>query len=259
MDWIQSLPAGGAGFVVVGGFVALTLIVGVLVGKLAPHQMRLEHNDLAGFILAVIGVIYAVLLAFVAISVWERFESAESSTYEEAASIATVYRDAGDFTRGHELRKMVAEEVQLVMNDEWPAMAQGQRSRKVGQLLERIDAMVRSLPVKTIAQQDVHSQMLSALDYSLMDRERRVSFGATGINGVMWVVLVLGAVTTVSFTFLFGFKHRAMRYIMIGSLGFVIGLVLYLAVALDYPYKGGISVQPEAFKLVAELFQQIGP
>ena len=57
----------------------------------------MEHNDLGGFILAVIGVIYAVLLAFVAIGVWERFQLAEARTYEEAGALTTVYRDAGSF------------------------------------------------------------------------------------------------------------------------------------------------------------------
>ena len=259
IEWLQSLPAAGAGIVIVGGFVALTLIVGWVIGRIAPSDVRIEHNDLAGFILAVIGVIYAVLLAFVAIGAWERFEAAEASSYEEAASIATVYRDAGEFPQRERLRRKIAEYVELVVDAEWPAMLSGGRSAKVGHLLEQIDAMVRELPVKTTAQQDVHVQMLQAMDVTLMDRERRLSIGATGINPVMWVVLVLGAVSTVGFTYLFGFKQALMQQLMIGSLGFVISLVLFLAVVLDYPYRGGVTVAPEAFKLVSELFRAIGP
>ena len=72
--WLETLPTFWAGVVVIGGFVASTLVMGYLVALLTPLLIRAAHNDRAGFILAVIGVIYAVLLAFVAISVWERFQ-----------------------------------------------------------------------------------------------------------------------------------------------------------------------------------------
>jgi len=52
-------------------------VAGYLVARFTPGDIRLAHNDRAGFILAVIGVVYAVLLAFVAIGTWERFNQAE--------------------------------------------------------------------------------------------------------------------------------------------------------------------------------------
>src|SRR3712207_8149226 len=45
----------------------------VLVQRLVPATIREEHNDVAGFIYAALGVIYAVLLALVVIAVWEEF------------------------------------------------------------------------------------------------------------------------------------------------------------------------------------------
>ena len=82
---------------VVGGFVISTLLLGYFVHKFTSKEVRAAHTDRAGFILAVIGVIYAVLLAFVAIGVWERFQEAEVRTYDEAGALATVYRDAVSF------------------------------------------------------------------------------------------------------------------------------------------------------------------
>src|ERR1700735_5146519 len=103
--WIESLPTAGAGGVIGGGFVLLTIIVGYLVDRFAPREVRIAHNDLAGFILAVIGVIYAVLLAFVTIGVWERYEQAESRSFDEATNLAVAYRDADAFPQSRELRQ----------------------------------------------------------------------------------------------------------------------------------------------------------
>ena len=67
--WIESLPTLLAGTLVVGGFVVSTLVLGYIVSKVTSQEIRAAHTDRAGFILAVIGVVYAVLLAFVAIGV----------------------------------------------------------------------------------------------------------------------------------------------------------------------------------------------
>ncbi len=259
MEWIQNLPVYLSGLLIIGGFVAVTVLIGTIVSKLFPQQIRQEHNDLAGFILAVIGVVYAVLLAFVAVTVWERFEAAETRSFEEASSLALVYRDADDFPQMQEIRSALRSYVKVVATDEWPAMARGQQSPQANALIEQIDRIVRQLPVTSMRQEDVHQQMLAAMDRALRDREVRLTMSSTGISSVMWLVLVLGAVVTVAFTYLFGYKHGPMRSVMAGSLGLLIGLVLFLTVSLDYPFKGGITIGPEAFEDLHATFQSIGP
>jgi hypothetical protein len=61
------------GVLVVCGACIAAVIGLAVVQRLVPVTTRKEHNDVAGFIYAVIGVIYAVLLALVVIAVWGRF------------------------------------------------------------------------------------------------------------------------------------------------------------------------------------------
>jgi hypothetical protein len=259
IEWIESLPTAGAGILIVGGFVVVTLGVGYIVQKVAPREIRIEHNDLAGFILAVIGVIYAVLLAFVTIGVWERFQQAESRTHDEAGMLAVLYRDADSFPQRKELRQALRAYTEAVVTDEWPRMRRGEQSPTADAILEKIDRIVRDLPVTSQSHQDVHDQMLAALNVVLTDRDARLSEDATGINSILWVVLVCGAVLTVGFTYLFGFRRNIMQQLMTGALGLLIGMVLFLAVALNYPYRGSISVEPDAFQTALQTFHQIGP
>ena len=42
----------------------------ILVQRLVPNEVRRQHNDVAGFIYAVLGVVYAVLLGLVVVAVW---------------------------------------------------------------------------------------------------------------------------------------------------------------------------------------------
>jgi hypothetical protein len=99
--------------------------------------------------------------------------------------------------------------------------------------------------------------MLAAMDLALNDRDARLTEGATGINSIMWAVLMLGAFVTVAFTYLFGFDKTIMQQLMIGGLSFMIGLVLFLIVALDFPFRGSIAVGPQAFRALLETFNAI--
>jgi hypothetical protein len=257
ISWLESLPTVAAGIVVVGGFVVVALAIGYLVARFTSHDVRTAHNDRAGFILAVIGVIYAVLLAFVAIGVWERFQQAESRTYEEAGAIATVYRDAGSFPNAAPLRAMLRGYVQSIINREWPLMERGQKSAVSSTLLEAADHYVRALPVASLRLAGIQSQMLAAMDIALMDREARLTIDSGGINALLWFVLMVGAFVTVAFTYLFGFDRTLMQLLMVGGLSFVVGLVLFLVVAMDYPFRGSIYVTPEAFRALLESLNAI--
>jgi Protein of unknown function (DUF4239) len=258
--WLESLPTFWAGIVVVAGFLTSTLVVGYLVASFTSQEVRSAHNDRAGFILAVIGVIYAVLLAFIAIGVWERFQQAEARTYDEAGALATVYRDAGSFPGAREeLRGTLRAYVHSVIEHEWPQMQRGARSEISDALLERVDRDVRALPANSPGLQDIQAQMLSAIDTALMDRQTRLTIDFNGINGILWAVLIVGAYLTVAFTYFFGFERTIMQQLMIGALSLMIGLVLFLVIALDFPYRGSIAVEPEAFRSLLETFKAIGP
>jgi hypothetical protein len=90
------------------------------------------HKEVAGFIYAVIGVLYAVLLGFTAIIVWERYEKAHSSVEQEANEVADLFRDAQVFPNElrNELESQLRTYVRLVLEREWPAMAEGGSSRE---------------------------------------------------------------------------------------------------------------------------------
>jgi hypothetical protein len=58
----------------------------------SEFRVRLElHNDVAGFIYAALGVIYAVLLALVVIAVWEKYQAADETVEQEANAIAEIF------------------------------------------------------------------------------------------------------------------------------------------------------------------------
>jgi len=239
------------------GFVAIAVVLAMVVHRFVPLAYFEDHYEQAGFIFAVIGVVYAVLLAFVAIGVWERFDGAESQTYSEANSIVALYRDARAVPEKAQIRAAIREYTDLVVEDEWPKMIGGSHSDKADAAIERIARVVDLLQPKTLGQQDVHTAMLASLGQTLSDRAARISMGATGLNPIVWVVLAFGAIVAVGFSFLFPFKRKRMQAIMVGSLAFSIAIVFYLTTAIDYPFHGDITVQPHAFENALHTYDSI--
>src|SRR3954447_6846409 len=73
-------------------------LAGLLLVRRSVALSTLErHNDVAGFIIAVIGVLYAVLLAFVVVISWQNFDEAHQTASSEAQLVDGLYRDASAF------------------------------------------------------------------------------------------------------------------------------------------------------------------
>lgn len=73
--------------------IAMFLAVGglILVQRSVPSGIRRQHNDVAGFIYAVLGVVYAVLLGLMVVAVWEEWNTAAATADEEASSLAEIF------------------------------------------------------------------------------------------------------------------------------------------------------------------------
>src|ERR671911_2689949 len=112
--------------VVIG--VSLVAVAGLeVVQRLVPSEKRQEHNDVAGFLYAVVGVVYAVLLALLVIAVWEQYQSAHEAVESEANAVADIAWLAHRLpeTERYQLQEHARSYAQEVVDQEWPQMEQG--------------------------------------------------------------------------------------------------------------------------------------
>jgi hypothetical protein len=115
--------------VLVIGAICLAALAGLeLVQRLVPAESRRQHNDVAGFIYAALGVIYAVLLALVVIAVWEEFDAANDTVEQEANALAEIAWLAHRLPEpeGSHIQELCRSYAEEVVHKEWPLMEQGQ-------------------------------------------------------------------------------------------------------------------------------------
>ncbi len=208
------------------------------------------NNEVAGFKFAVVGVVYAVLLGFAVIVVWEKFRDAEASVVQEAAAVATIERLAQglDPVTGAAVRKAMADYVDITIADDWPAMARGRISPLPGKALDGLYAAVLGDTTVTSRETAVVSELLTRLDSLTEARRTRLLLATGTVPPVLWAVLVSGAFVTLAFTFLFGVHSIGSQIVMNVMLAALIFMALYVAVEIDHPFSGPTSVGSEAMR-----------
>jgi hypothetical protein len=250
------------GVLVVGGVCLVALGGFELVHRLVPADLRQRHNDVAGFIYAALGVIYAVLLALVVISVWEEYQAAAETVEQEANSVAEIFLLGHELpepegTHIQELAKSYAEEV---VHKEWPLMAQSKQpplEQEAGtpagwDLIDDLRATVHGFEPHTKAEEQLYAEGLDQVGRLGDARRTRLIASEEGVPGILWSVLIFGGIATVGFTYLFGLESTWAHRFMVVTLAGVIGLVLFTIGALGHPFEGGARIGPGFFELVLE-------
>lgn len=235
--------------------IALPTLVAMCGPVLIRRRVSLErlstNNEVAGFKFATIGVLYAVLLAFAVIVVWEKFSDAEGHVAEEAGAAASIYRlSEGIEGTGAKLREELSAYLESAIAEDWPAMARGRASHAVTQVLNATYATVLTFQPADRRGAVLLAEILDQLNFLTQARRARLVVAAGIVPGVIWCVLFGGAVLTVGFSFFFAAESLRAQTLMTGALTALIFSGLLIIVAIDHPFAGSVKVTPEALAAV---------
>jgi hypothetical protein len=249
VDWIYNNPTWVWAPVVVGLFVGASCVGLWVFDRVVHIELRRAHNELAGFAIAVISVTYAVLLAFIAIATWESFTEAGLIVDREADYAGSIYRDTqglpGDM--GQAVRRDINDYVKIVVDQEWPEQEAGQTPEQGWEPLRKVQAAIVTLQPTNLGEAVIQAELLRTLNELYRARSSRLAAVSGHIPPVIWWIIVLGGALTTGYTYLFGFHDFRMHLVMTASVAASLALVIVLIVALDWPFRGDVSISPEAF------------
>ena len=230
----------------------------VLVRRMIGPEVLARHNDVAGFIYAVIGVLYAVLLGFTAIIVWEQFRNAQEGAEQEANALADLYRDAQVFPPAvrEQVQTRLRDYARLVMEKEWPAMAAGDSSPETWAAYEQLWRTYHEFTPETDHQRVWYGESVERMNLLGDQRRNRLLSVRAGVPSVIWAVLLGAGAVTIAFSFFFGTPNPRAQGLMTGALALTIGIVLLSIRALEHPYSGITHVDPEALEQVHAIFER---
>jgi hypothetical protein len=220
--------------------IGLMLLVRTLYGV---DRLKL-NNEVAGFKFAVIGVFYAVLLAFVVIAVWEAFRHTEAAVRDEAKAAVDLHRVtyALPVEAGAEIRKYLNDYIAHVRESEWPAMSLGGHSEVVDKDLGHLSQAVFAVQPRNWQELALYQDALRLLAVVTDNRSERLDSATGSVPGILWFVLIVGGVITLSYPAFFGSTNLVAQILMTAALAELVALSLLLGLAFDYPFSGTVHI-----------------
>jgi hypothetical protein len=251
---ILNLPEALAELVIVG------LVVAGFVGLHAALQRRLStevlrrHNDVAGYLFSAVGVLYAVLLGFCVVVVWEKYDGTVANVQEEIDAAGDLYHVVDGFPDPlrSRIRADLSNYARTVIQVEWPAMAHNQDVPLTGARL--IDEVAYGVNTFSPNDRRAHNAQQAAMnnEQRLLDaRRQRLIRAEPAVPGILWFALVAGALAMVAFCYIFGVESRPAQLLMTAIL---VGLIAILFVVIGEfagPFSGSVMISSEGWSTLA--------
>ena len=225
--------------------IATAVTGAIVVRRTIPGDVLRGHHDVAAAILGVMGTLYAVLLAFTVVVVWNHYTDANNATDAEASHLADLSR----ITEQARVRALIDDYRRVVVADEWPAMQRGKTSPLAQSALTALWTECRAVKPTNSREETIYSEAMEQMVAISDSRRARIHSLRDDVPPLMWIILIGGGAMVVSFTYLFGPERIALHALMVGALATLIVMSLFLVHALDNPFDGWPRIAPDAMQV----------
>ena len=262
-----------AGAVCLGDFVN-TLLLGMMI-VVAPAMVsglcvllarrflhahvREGHNDVLVPLFLTAGTIYAVMLGFLVVVVWEAYGDAKSNVAVEASTLTTMYRQTNGMD-GEELKAMrehIRAYTEAVVGKEWEIQAKtGGAAPEARRQIAAIYREYAHMPADS-GNSSINREFLQQMSVVTAARNKRTLQAGEAVPWVLWFGLIGGATIVVAMSCLLYMDTWWPHMIMSGVLALMIGMLLFITVILSKPFQGALALEPGPFEHSLSVYKAV--
>jgi hypothetical protein len=256
MDFVFDIPLflSGPGLIVV--LVGLSLLGLEWFRRSWLPRLRFGEfdGDFCTAMVASIFVFYGLATALTAVNVWETYVRVEEITRQEASALAVFYRNVSAYPEP--IRGVLRDEVrgytEQIVRQSWPQMRRGRIPTEGIRHIDQIQATLVGFEPATEGQKVLALETLSSYDRMMEARRLRLDSVERKLPGVMWLVVILGAFISLFSAYFFPVLDPRLHRAQISLLAAFIGLVIFMILALDRPYRGDLGLRSTPYEIVRE-------
>ena len=246
-EWVYHLSVPWMATLVFAVAAIMTWLIHVTVTRLAVDRRARAFKAVSPALLSPLGIVYALLVAFLSGQVWNDSQRAVVEVTREASALRSVDLLAAGFspdlaTRLHELLRNY---VTQTTDEEWPAMANQGATLAVAPapLSEALRLSLTAVPT-TDGQRVAQREMVTALEQALDARRQRIIISRSSINGVKWAGLIGVAIVVLIAIAIVHCDNRPGATIAMGLFAAAVAISVVLIASHARPFTGQISVGP---------------
>jgi Protein of unknown function (DUF4239) len=192
-----------------------------------------------------------LLLGLLAVATYQNASTVDNNVAEEAASLAALYRDVSVYPQPirADLQKQLQDYTRFIIDKAWPAQRRGEIPQGSVEMMDEFQQVLSQFEPTTKGQEIIHEETFRQYNDMIILRRLRINSVHTGIPGVMWYVVGVGAI--INMLLILCFRMRFDIHLIIGGvLSFFVGVVIFMIAAMDHPFRGDVSIGPEPFELI---------
>lgn len=228
---------------------AVASLLFLVLAKRIHRKFRIsdDTNNVISGVLSTIGVLYGLLLGLVSVDNWGNYDAARNLSATEAASISAFYRDVAilHHPRGPALQGDVRNYLRKIINEEFPAYNEGEVPSGSYHLLDAIHRDLVTYSPSGDVEMEFYKEAVSHFNRMVELRDLRIdSVAHDGLPVVFWYAIVLGSLAIILVSFFFHMPSYGGHLFLVNCITFFTGVMVFLIVAVDNPWRGTISVSP---------------
>jgi hypothetical protein len=258
MQSLLNLPPPVSFFIVSAITTSFALFGLHLVRKKYSADVLKENHEVAAIIFNAFGLFYGVMVAFVVFVTWSGYDEATKNLQLEASEALDIFHSAEAFPEPANkiIRQGVREYVASVYNDEVQKLSQGDISLYSGGAHAELRMLFNQMDATSIPNRELYAESLRCLNNLAQYRRMRIFAGNNTVPPVIWLVILVGGVFAVSYSFFFGMKNIKAQYLITTTLTVTVTSILFLIYVLDHPFTGTSRVSLEPLRQAMASMQQ---
>jgi hypothetical protein len=218
--------------------------VSYLVWHTLGLDMRRRYHEVGNSVFLQLGVMFAVLLAFVFSQVWSEYNRTAEAINGECGALhgAAMLARGLSAAQGLAVDRAILSYSTTVVNTEWPQLAKRRSSPEAMKDFQAILETVSHLDVSRPVEVSDQGQILSLLTQAHAFRETRTFQASQGVPIFMWVILCFYTFVLILFVLLAAVESPAGHMVFAGVFAGSTVLILVLVRMLDYPFEGALAL-----------------
>ncbi len=253
-DILFDLPLALTGPASIGGLCLFALVGFLLVRRFVlPHlKISVDDGQWSGSVVQCMMVFYGLAVALIAVNVLQNYSGVSNIVSNEATALGGLYRDVSGYPQPirSQLQKELRDYTVDLIHTAWPLLQHGKMPVNGIGFMNQFQATLISFEPATEGQKILHAEALHAYNNLIQARRLRLDAGDIGLPGVMWAVILAGAIIGLISTFFFKVEDAWLHGILVTLLAGFMGLVIFMILALDRPYRGDLGISPQSYQLI---------
>lgn len=235
--------------VIVGGTTALALAGVLIVRKRASREVLEASHEVGGYLLAIIGTLYAILVGLIVVNAETKVDTASDKAVIESNRLTNIYHVSRSFepSAKRKISEALYNYATVAVNQDWEKVESGDEKEGTIVPYRQLWRDIVGYAPRNDNERECYAVLLQDLEELSDARKYRMVAAKSQLSPILWAVLIAGGIMIVLFTYFFFVENLISQLLMTGSVVIFLSMNVYLIYICQNPYRPELGAKEAGF------------